>query len=81
MESKIYINQSLVKDLIKYQNDNLCGLEFSNKWILQQFGQGSKSNKLWHYFEYLCSGALAKGESDAPKPEYTKNAAHDKQYE
>jgi hypothetical protein len=72
MDSKIYINQSLVKDLIKYQNDNLCGLEFSNKWILQQFGQGSKSNKLGHYFEYLCTGALAKGESDAPKPEYTK---------
>jgi hypothetical protein len=44
--NKIYINQSLVKDLIKYQNDELCGLVFHNKWILQQFGGGSKANDL-----------------------------------
>lgn len=70
--SKIYINQSLVKDLVKYQNGTLCGLVFTNKWILNQFGGGTKSNSLGHYFEYLCTGALAKGESEAPKPEYTK---------
>ena len=70
--SKIYINQSLVKDLVKYQNNQLCGLVFTNKWILNQFGGGTKSNSLGHYFEYLCTGALAKGESEAPKPEYTK---------
>ncbi len=71
--NKIYINQSLVKDLIKYQNDELCGLVFHNKWILQQFGGGSKANDLGHYFEYLCTGALAKGESEAPIPETTKS--------
>jgi hypothetical protein len=71
--NKIYINQSLVKDLIKYQNDELCGLVFHNKWILQQFGGGSKANDLGHYFEYLCTGALAKGESEAPIPEITKS--------
>lgn len=71
--NKIYINQSLVKDLIKYQNDELCGLVFHNKWILQQFGSGTKSNDLGHYFEYLCTGALAKGESEAPIPETTKS--------
>jgi hypothetical protein len=70
--SKIYINQSLVKDLVKYQNNDLCGLVFSNKWILNQFGGGTKSNNLGHYFEYLCTGALAKGEVEAPKPEYNK---------
>jgi len=71
--NKIYINQSLVKDLIKYQNDELCGLVFHNKWILQQFGGGSKANDLGHYFEWLCTGALAKGESEAPMPETTKS--------
>jgi hypothetical protein len=70
--SKIYINQSLVKDLVKYQNGSLCGLVFTNKWILQQFGGGTKSNNLGHYFEYLCTGALAKGESEPIQPEYTK---------
>lgn len=70
--NKIYINQSLVKDLIEYQNNNLCGLVFTNKWILQQFGEGSRANKLGHYFEYLCTGALGKGESEPQKPEYTK---------
>lgn len=72
MSDKIYINQSLIKDLFKYQNDELCGLIFVNKWILKQFGGGTKSNNLGHYFEYLCTGALAKGESEPPKPEYTK---------
>jgi CRISPR/Cas system-associated exonuclease Cas4 (RecB family) len=70
--NKILINQSLVKDLVKYQKGNLCGLLLTNKWVLQQFGEGSKSNKLGHYFEYLCTGALAKGETKPPEAEYTK---------
>ena len=78
--SEIYINQSLVKDLIKYQNGTLCGLVFTNKWILNQFGGGTKSNSLGHYFEYQCTGALAKGESEAPKPEYTKKGELDSQF-
>jgi hypothetical protein len=73
MDNKIYINQSLVKDLVKYQSGDLCGLIFTNKWILQQFGNGTKANTLGHYFEYLCTGALAKGEINPPKPEYTKS--------
>lgn len=73
--SEIYINQSLVKDLIKYQNGTLCGLVFHNKWVLKQYGSGTKSNSLGHYFEYLCTGALAKGETEAPKPDYTKTGA------
>ena len=78
---KTYINQSLVKDLVKYQNNQLCGLVFTNKWILNQFGGGTKSNQLGHYFEYLCTGAMAKGEVDAPKPEYTKKGDLDSQFE
>jgi hypothetical protein len=78
--SEIYINQSLVKDLIKYQNGTLCGLVFTNKWILNQFGGGTKSNSLGHYFEYQCTGALAKGESEAPKPEFTKKGELDAQF-
>jgi hypothetical protein len=81
MQDKIYINQSLVKDLVKYQNNQLCGLEFFNKWILKQFGGGTKSNSLGHYFEYLCTGALAKGESDAPKPDYNKNGSLSSDFE
>lgn len=72
MDNEIYINQSLIKDLIKYQNDGLCGLIFYNKWILRQYGSGTKSNELGHYFEYLCTGSLAKGETVAPKGQYTK---------
>jgi len=70
--SKMLINQSLVKDLVKYQKKELCGLIFQNKWVLKQYGKGTKSNSLGHYFEWLCTGALAKGEEEAPKPEYTK---------
>lgn len=69
---KIYINQSLLKDLFKYENNDECGLVLTNKWVFQQFGEGSLANKLGHYFEYLCTGALAKGESKPPQPEYTK---------
>jgi hypothetical protein len=69
---RLLINQSMVKDLAKYRKEELCGLIFNNKWILHQYGKGTKSNNLGHYFEYLCTGALAKGESEAPKPDTTK---------
>jgi hypothetical protein len=69
----ILINQSMVKDLIKYKKRELCGLIFMNKWILHQYGKGSKANDLGHYFEFLCTGALAKGETKPPEPERTKN--------
>lgn len=72
MSDNILINQSMVKDLVKYRKEELCGLIFTNKWILKQFGGGSKSNQLGHYFEYLCTGALAKGEKEPPKPQKTK---------
>jgi len=78
---KILINQSLVKDLVKYQNNEECGLVLTNKWVFQQFGEGSKANKLGHYFEYLCTGALAKGESNAPQPEYTKKGELSSEFE
>ena len=71
-KNSLLINQSMIKDLVKYQQGNLCGLIFMNKWILHQFGKGSKANNLGHYFEYLCTGALAKGETNAPQPELTK---------
>lgn len=79
--SDILINQSMIKDLIKYQKGELCGLIFQNKWILQQFGKGTKSNNLGHYFEYLCTGALSKGETEPPKPEYSKNGKLATEYE
>lgn len=66
------INQSLVKDLLKYQKKDFCGLVFENKWISKRFAKGTKSNSLGHYFEYLCTGALAKGDTEPVKPEYTK---------
>ena len=71
--SEMLINQSLIKDLIKYKEKKLCGLIFQNKWILHQYGKGTKSNLLGHYFEYLCTGALAKREEKPPTPETTKS--------
>lgn len=79
--SEILINQSMIKDLVRYQKGELCGLVFQNKWILHQFGKGTKSNNLGHYFEYLCTGALAKGETEPPKPEYTKKGELASDYE
>jgi CRISPR/Cas system-associated exonuclease Cas4 (RecB family) len=70
--SKIYINQSLIKDLAKYQNDEECGLVLYNKWIFKQLGEGTKANKLGHFFEYLCTGALAKEEIKKPQSDYNK---------
>ena len=71
----------MIKDLTRYQKGELCGLIFQNKWILQQFGNGTKSNNLGHYFEYLCTGALAKGEKEPPKAEYTKKGELASDYE
>lgn len=68
----LLINQSMVKDLAKYKKEELCGLIFNNKWVLHQYGKGTKSNNLGHYFEYLCTGALAKGETEPPQPDRTK---------
>lgn len=72
MNGKVLISQSMVKDLVKYRKDKLCGLIFNNKWILNQFGKGTKANDLGHYFEYLCTGALGKGETEPPQPQRTK---------
>tara|TARA_R110000868_G_scaffold305730_2_gene566751 strand:- start:1239 stop:2069 length:831 start_codon:yes stop_codon:yes gene_type:complete len=69
--SKLYINQSLVKDLFLYKDKKLCGLVFKNKWVFKQLGKSSKANRLGHYFEYLVTGALAKGETEPPKADTT----------
>ena len=70
--SKLYINQSLVKDLFLYKDKKLCGYVFKNKWVYKQLGTSSKANRLGHYFEYLVTGALAKGETEPQKPDTTK---------
>lgn len=72
MASEILINQSLIKDLLRYENDELCGLVFTHKWVFKNFGQTSLAKNLGHYFEYLATGSLPKsGEiptSDNAKP-------------
>ena len=61
MAEEFLINQSLIKDLLKYEKDELCGLVFTNKWIYKNFGKSSLANNLGHYFEYLTTGSLPKG--------------------
>jgi hypothetical protein len=72
LEEKLLINQSMVKDLAKYSQDELCGLIFQNKWITKQLGHGSKANDLGHFFEFLSTGAFAKGEASEPRADRTK---------
>lgn len=71
MANEFLINQSLIKDLLKYQDDELCGLVFTNKWINKNFGKSTISNNLGHYFEYLATGSLPKS-GVVPIPENTK---------
>ena len=71
MNKEILINQSLIKDLLKYEKDDLCGLVFTNKWIYKNFGKSSLSQNLGHYFEYLATGSLPKG-GKVPLPESLK---------
>ncbi len=64
----------MVKDLLKYEKGDLCGLVFTNKWIYKNFGASSLANNLGHFFEYLTTGSLPKGghipEEGTTKPYY-----------
>lgn len=79
--SKLFINQSLVKDLFRYKDKKLCGLVFKNKWVFKQLGSPSKANRLGHYFEYLVTGALAKGETEPPQPDTTQKGLLTKDFQ
>lgn len=69
--SDFLINQSMIKDLLKYEKDELCGLVFTNKWIYKNFGASSLANNLGHYFEYITTGSLPKA-GHIPAPDKTK---------
>ena len=71
MANEILINQSLIKDLLKYENEELCGLVFTHKWIFKNFGKTSLAKNLGHYFEFLATGSLPKS-GDVPEKEETK---------
>lgn len=81
LESKIPISQSLLKDLRDYLIDcnserklkRTCGLQIKAKyvdnlwWMFDEMESDVK--KLGKYFEYMATGAPAKG-GKIPKPEY-----------
>lgn len=75
-EHKIVVSQSMIKDVRKYVNKELCGLVLKAKYIDKDFpedGDDSPDKKLGRYFEYLLSGST--GRSDTPpRAEYTKTA-------
>jgi hypothetical protein len=66
--------QSLFKDLIDYQTDNLCGLILKSKWVHGQFRENSQPQEFGHYFEYLATGSLPK-DGKIPKHKVYKNGA------
>lgn len=67
------ISQSMIKDLIKYQEGKLCGLQFEEKFIKGNFDKFLTTDAmlLGTWFEYNLTGALPK-DNVVPKPKLTK---------
>lgn len=66
------ISQSMIKELIKYHEGNVCGLQFVEKFIKGNFDKFRPSDAMsvGTWFEYELTGALPK-DGIKPKPEYT----------
>jgi hypothetical protein len=66
------ISQSMIKDLIKYQEGKLCGLQFVEKYIKGNFDKffASGAMSIGTWFEYQLTGALPK-DGRIPLPEKT----------
>ena len=68
------ISQSLIKDLMKYQQGKLCGLQFVEKFLKDNFDKfrATDAMSIGVWFEYELTKALPKGGA-LPKPETKKN--------
>jgi hypothetical protein len=72
----IIVSQSMIKDVRRYVNKDLCGRVLKAKYIDKDFpenGDDSPEKKLGRYFEYILTGATGRG-GEVPKPVYTKTA-------
>jgi hypothetical protein len=67
------ISQSMIKDLISYNEGKLCGLQFEEKFINGNFDKflTTDSMLLGTWFEYKLTGALPK-DGRIPEPKLTK---------
>jgi len=68
----IRISQSLIKELLEYQDGKSCGLQLEEKFIKNNFHKfiASDSMSVGTWFEYELTGALPKGNS-TPNPKTT----------
>ena len=67
------ISQSLLKSIIKYRNDEECGLVFKAKYIDGRYDlfPASEAQNLGAWFEYMATGSIPKN-GDVPKANYMK---------
>lgn len=63
--------QSLLKDLLEYQKDEMCGLIFKQKWVYGEQSESSQVMEYGHYFEFMATGSLPK-DGKIPKPKFYK---------
>ena len=68
----IRISQSLIKELLEYQDGKSCGLQLEEKFIKNNFHKfiASDSMSVGTWFEYELTGALPKGDT-TPNPKVT----------
>ena len=72
-KKKINISQSLIKDMVKYENEGYCGNLMEEKWIKGNLiDLDSDVINQGCYFEYLATGQLPKN-GEVPEPETLKN--------
>ena len=73
MEKRIYITQSLLKNLYDYRNGDECGLVFQKKFIDGSFNlfPPSEVQNIGAWFEYEATGSVPKN-GEIPKPSYVK---------
>lgn len=79
MEKKVKISQSLMKSLFSYKIGEKCGKQIEAQYIHGvEFG-GSDIQELGNYFEYICTGSLAR-DGHTPEPELTQKGQPTSKY-
>lgn len=67
------ISQSLIKDIIAYEKEQVCGNILKHKYIESKSMPCSDVMNQGHYFEYVATGALPK-DGKVPQPEMLKTS-------
>lgn len=68
---KIKLSQSLIKAMYQYQNKEKCGLQIKAQYLDNVEFPSSDAMDLGNYFEYICTGSLARNGS-TPEAQTTK---------